>query len=155
MFRKSKYLFIVLPLIAMLLFGCSQNKNTFINRGYHNITSKYNGYYNGREKIRETLKSQDTKHEENYKKLLPIFTAGGEKEATGMTANMDVAIEKCSRVVYLHSMDIKGKEYCKWIDDTWLVIGQANYYKGSYYDARKIFEYMGKRIQRQRYENAG
>lgn len=144
MIRKLKYLFFVLPLIGILTFGCSQNKNTFINRGYHNVTSKYNGYYNGREKIRQTLKSQKVKAKEDYKKLLPIFLGGGAEEATGMTANMDVAIEKCSRVVYLHSMDIKGKEYCKWIDDTWLVIGQANYYKGEYYKARKIFEYMGK-----------
>ena len=45
---------------------------------------------------------------------------------------MDKAIRKGSVVIQRHSMKIKGKEYCKWIDDNYLMIGKAYFYKGEF-----------------------
>lgn len=129
--------------------GCSQEKNTFINRTYHNVTAKYNGYYNGREKIRLAIKNLEENREENYKELLPLFVYGSEEDATSLTPEMDVAIEKFSRVIEMHSMNIRGKEYCNWIDDTYMGIGMANFYKQEYDQAKSFFDFVAKEYKRE------
>ena len=132
----------------ILLGGCSQEKNTFINRTYHNVNAKFNGYYNGREKIREGVKKLEANHKEDYKKLLPLFIYGSEEEALSLAPDMDAAIEKFSRVIEMHSMSIGGKEYCNWIDDTYMGIGMANFYKREYGEAKSFFEYVAKEYKR-------
>ena len=144
----TKLLFL-LSFSVFLIWGCSQEKNTFINRGYHNVTSKFNGYYNGREKIREGVKKLESNYKEDYKSLLPLFIYGTEEDAKGVTPEMDLAIEKFSRVIEMHSMSIGGKEYCKWIDDTYMGIGKANFYKQEYDEAKSFFEYVAKEYKRQ------
>ena len=139
----------LLSFSVFLILGCSQEKNTFINRGYHNVTSKFNGYYNGREKIREGVKKLESNYKEDYKSLLPLFVYGTEEDAKGVTPEMDLAIEKFSRVIEMHSMSIGGKEYCKWIDDTYMGIGKANFYKQEYDEAKSFFEYVAKEYKRQ------
>ena len=144
----TKLLFL-LSFSVFLIWGCSQEKNTFINRSYHNVTSKFNGYYNGREKIREGVKKLESNYQEDYKSLLPLFIYGTEEDAKGVTPEMDLAIEKFSRVIEMHSMSIGGKEYCKWIDDTYMGIGKANFYKQEYDEAKSFFEYVAKEYKRQ------
>ena len=144
----TKLLFL-LSFSVFLIWGCSQEKNTFINRGYHNVTSKFNGYYNGREKIREGVKKLESNYKEDYKSLLPLFIYGTKEDAKGVTPEMDLAIEKFSRVIEMHSMSIGGKEYCKWIDDTYMGIGKANFYKQEYDEAKSFFEYVAKEYKRQ------
>jgi len=55
---------------------------------------------------------------------------------------MDKAIRKGSIVIQRHSIKIRGKEYCKWIDDNYLLIGKAYFYKGEYEEAIKTFNYI-------------
>ena len=45
---------------------------------------------------------------------------------------MDKAIKKGSIVIQRHSMKIKGKEYCKWIDDNYFMVGKSYFYKGEF-----------------------
>ena len=44
-------------------------------------------------------------------------------------------------------MLIKGKEWCNWIDDSYMVIGQSHYYKRDYMDALEIFNYIIKQYR--------
>ena len=39
-------------------------------------------------------------------------------------------------------MKIKGKEYCKWIDDNYLMVGKSYFYKGEFVEAIKTFSYI-------------
>ena len=55
---------------------------------------------------------------------------------------MDKAIKKGSIVIQKHSMKIKGKEYCKWIDDNYLMVGKSYFYKGEFEDAIKTFSFI-------------
>ena len=55
---------------------------------------------------------------------------------------MDKAIRKGSIVIQRHSMKIKGKEYCKWIDDNYLLVGKAYFYKGEFDEAIKTFSFI-------------
>ena len=122
--------------------SCSTKKNRWINRTYHNTTSHYNGFFNAREKLKESVKGMEGNHQENFEEILPIFIYGDEATAQSMFGDMDIVYEKCSRVINRHSMNIKGKEKCKWIDDSWMLIGKSHFYKQDYTAAQEIFKYV-------------
>ena len=39
-------------------------------------------------------------------------------------------------------MRFNGKEYVKWIDDSYLIMAQANFYKQEFIPARRTFDYV-------------
>jgi TolA-binding protein len=127
---------------VFLLGACSTKKNTLINRTYHNTTARYNGYFNAKESIKEGVTSIQNSHKENYEELLPIFIYGDDAAAQSVYPQMDRAIEKCSKVIVKHSMEIKKKEHNKWIDNCYFLIGQAYFYKKDYPKAEEHFKYV-------------
>lgn len=123
------------------MFSCSQQKNTIIHRGYHNLTSHYNGFFNGRLALQDAHRKMKEGYAEDYTNLLPIFIYTKEEVVQPVYPELDRAIAKTSLVIDRHSMDIKGKEYCKWIDDTWMVMGEAQFLKREYTQAKQIFDF--------------
>lgn len=127
--------------LALMTFGCSQEKNTIVNRTYHYVTSRYNGYFNGNLALQDAHNAMEEAYQPDYAAPLPIFISKIDEVAQGSYPQLDRAIEKTSMVVDRHSMDIKGKEYCKWIDDTWMVMGEAQFLKREYTLAKQIFDF--------------
>jgi len=127
--------------LSLLFAGCSQEKNTIVNRTYHNVTSHYNGFFNGRLALKDAHTAMKTSYEEDYTQLLPIFIYAKPEVVQPVYPTLDRAIEKTSLVVDRHSMDISGKEYCNWIDDTWMVMGEAQFLKGELTQAKQIFDF--------------
>lgn len=121
--------------------ACSQQKNTVIHRSYHNLTSHYNGFFNGRLALQDAHRKMKEGYAEDYTNTLPIFIYSKAEVVQPVYPELDRAIAKTSLVIDRHSMDIKGKEYCKWIDDTWLVMGEAQFLKGEYTQAKQIFDF--------------
>lgn len=134
---------IVVALLAVLLIvGCSTKKNKWNRRAYHNLTSHYNVWWNGNEAIREGDKKLREAVKDDYTEILPVFNYGGKTEALTLNADMDRAIEKASVCIQRHSMRFNNKEYVRWIDDAFLVMGQGYFYKMDYIPARRTFEYV-------------
>ncbi|MFT6844121.1 MAG: tetratricopeptide (TPR) repeat protein [Flavobacteriales bacterium] len=141
-FHKIRSYFSIL--ILLFLFGCSTKKNTRINRTFHNITAKYNGYFNANEIVKKEVKGIEKSHKDDYEYLLPLFIYGSEEQAKSLYPQMDEAIKKCSEVIDRHSMVFRNKEYCKWIDDNYFLIGKASFYKKDYPKAIELFNYVSK-----------
>lgn len=150
MLRQRTYLlFAVVVIFGMIFQNCSTEKNTFINRSFHQINAKYNGYFNARELIQLNLKSFREKHEDDFTKRLPVKVFPDKEAAQQLYPDMDTAISKSEKVIAKHSMPnprthrgAKKEEHNKWIDDTWLVIGQAHYIKKEYGEAKKKLDYV-------------
>ena len=128
-------------LFALVLFGCSQEKNTIVNRSYHNLTARYNGFFNGRLALQDAHKAMEEAYTEDYTQRLPVFISTIDEVVQPVYPQLERAITKTSMVVDRHSMDISGKEYCNWIDDAWLVMGEAQFLKGEYVQAKQIFDF--------------
>lgn len=128
--------------LLLTLVSCSTKKNTFISRNYHNLASHYNGFFNARERVREASKKLALMQKDQFEKTLPIFKIGDEAQAKSVFPDMDEAIKKSSIVIQRHSMNIKGKEYCKWIPDNYLVIGKAQFYKHDFWAASETFQFI-------------
>jgi len=153
--RKSKLVQLFLLVAFLGMYSCSTKKNTSLVRFYHNTTAYFNIYFNGNESFKNGLKTVE-ETSENYTQLLPIYKNEREDIQNLISGDMDVAIKKSVKMIKMHSITSKperkapkkGKrgykltekqkefysksEYNKYVDDAYLLIGKAHYYKGDY-----------------------
>ena len=141
-------LLLVCTTCVLLAVSCSTENNTFINRNYHGITAKYNGYFNANELLKTALESYQANNKENFYEILPIEQFPKEKEFQAMLPAIDTAISKCSKVIRNHcmpSMEFGGGKKVEnnpWIDENWNTIGKAFYLKHDFTLSQKNFEYV-------------
>ena len=139
--NKYRFVFVVFA-AALLLCGCSTKKNTFTRRAFHNLTSHYNVYWNGQHSLQEGDEQLKTSAKDDYTKILRVFNYGNKTEAMALNAKMDRALQKTSVCVQKHSMKFNGKERVRWIDDAYLVMGKAHFYKQDYIPAKRTFDFV-------------
>ena len=140
--NKNKFLLLVFATVLLLLSGCSTKRNTFTRRAYHNLTSHYNVYWNGQYSLDEGERQLKTNVKDDYSKVLRVYNYGTKTEALALNAQMDRALQKTSICVQKHSMKFNGKERVKWIDDAYLVMAKAHFFKQDYIPARRTFEFV-------------
>ncbi|HPE97260.1 MAG TPA: tetratricopeptide repeat protein [Chitinophagales bacterium] len=102
---------------------------------YHDLTARDNGYFNAKlllSQSRQTLWDGQT---EDFSALLPVYKFGDKESAQGEQSNLDEVIKKSSIVIQLHKKS-------KWVDDCYMLIGQANFYKKEYDEAITSFQYI-------------
>jgi len=126
----------------MMISGCSTKKNTFTRRAYHNLTSHYNVFWNGMDQLRQGVKEYQSTIVDNYALILPVYNYGDKANTGSISQYADIGITKASKAVQKHSMVFNQKEYVKWIDDAYLLIGKSYYYKQDYGMARRTFEFI-------------
>ncbi|MDR0618773.1 MAG: tetratricopeptide repeat protein [Bacteroidales bacterium] len=125
-------------IFCIILAGCSTKRNTVFTRNYHNLTSFYNVYWNGREALKEMDAKLHEKAKENYFEILPVFPGSIDDTAISSELSSRV-IEKGTLAVKKHSIQDKGKEVVKYIDDAYVLMGIGFFYKYQFSDARKVF----------------
>lgn len=146
---KNKTLrLLILFVISIVITSCSTKKNNFFSRSYHRTTAKYNGYFNGNESLKAGIKKLEENQKDNFSQIITVFKTGDLTKNQATHPYMNKAIEKGSIVIQRHSMNIRGKEYNKWIDDNYFLIGKAYFYKGEFDEAIKTFNYIKETYKR-------
>ncbi len=151
----KKTYFIILSIFLIAGFSCSTEKNTPITRTYHNITAHYNVYFNGQESFKAANKKIDEQYKDDFTQLLPVFKYSEDEAAQLVSSDMERTLSKMGKTIAVHSITVKPKikgdltpkdkaflkknEYCKWIDDAYLLMGKANLYKKEYSKALRSF----------------
>lgn len=131
--------------IALLIaatVACSTKKNTFIRRAYHNLSAHYNTYWNGNESLKDGVSDLGKNVRDNYTRILTVANYGTDADATKLNSAMDRAIAKASIVIQRHTMVFNKKERVKWIDDSYMLIGKAYFYKHDYTAAKRTFDFV-------------
>ena len=129
-------------LMIAVLAGCSTSKNTFPNRAYHNVTCKYNVYWNGEQAMKDAERELAKLSKDNYTATLPIYNYPDKSELGPCLSHLDRTIEKSSKAIHKHSMMIKGKEYVKTIDDAYFLMAKSYFYKQDYIQAQRVLNYI-------------
>ncbi|MBK7607918.1 MAG: tetratricopeptide repeat protein [Saprospiraceae bacterium] len=128
-----------LIILVFILGACSvqKSRNDVSKTGlfYHNLTAKYNGYFNAKELLDQSAEALDTRYVDNYTNVLELYKYNGIEDASDASANLDIAIKKASTVINLHRPS-------HWVGDSYLLIGQAQYYKKDYETAEETFKFM-------------
>ena len=139
------YIKIFLPLIciAIIAQSCSRKKDTFINRNFHALGTKYNVLYNGNLALDRGIETVNDAYSENFWELLPVERMNIEDDVflPGQTKNADFerAEEKAIKAVQVHGMNIEGKEKNPQIDEAYLLLGKARYYDQRFVPALAAF----------------
>ena len=82
-----------------LLFGCSTEKDAALNKGYHNMTARYNGYFNAGVIIQTSLDAYREKYVDDYNKILPLKVYPTEEDVSSIYPQMDDAIERTQAII--------------------------------------------------------
>ena len=141
---KNLFTYISVLLIAVSLYSCSTSKDRFLNRAFHRTAAHYNGYFNGVESLKEGVAKLEKNHQEDYSALLPTAILGDSKQAQKIFPQLNRVIDKAALVVEYHSMEIKGIEKNKWIDDSYFLMGKALFYKQEYGKAIEMLSYVSR-----------
>ena len=139
----------LLGLSVLVLVGCSTEKNSFVSRTYHRLTARDNGWFNANEKLKESVAAMEKANVDDFDEVLPIFVYGTDDQAKAMVPDMEKCIEKCGTVIERHSMEIGNKEVNSWIDDAYFVMGKSHFYKRSYFEAERTFDYVSRHFKGQ------
>jgi TolA-binding protein len=151
----------LLLMLTATFIGCSTKRNTIISRSYHNLTSHYNAYYNGKESYKQGLKRINANPSDDYSLVLNILALLNNDAAKQASSDMNRVKEKAAIVIKKHSITVKPKrkngnqnqkekdfynrtEFCNWVDDSWLLNGKANFVNHDWYAAEENFEYIVK-----------
>ena len=137
-------------LIAVTLTQCSTTKDGFTKRAFHNTTVRYNGFFNAKEAKKEAINTLKEGQKDDYDSLISIFFYPTEESVSTIRENMERVVEKTELVIDRHEMKVskrekrpmKKPEMNKWIDDSWLLMGQAYFYERNYWKAEEIFLYV-------------
>ncbi|NSW94977.1 MAG: tetratricopeptide repeat protein, partial [Bacteroidales bacterium] len=156
---KKIYIIILLTGISLALSDCSVEKNTGASRFYHSLTSRYNIYFNGYESFKAGLAKINTSYSDDFSELLRVFEYSDPSTASMCSSDMEKAIQKASKVISLKSISarpepgkkreisetdrrfLEQKEYNKWVDDSYLLIGKARFYRHEFDEAESVFNH--------------
>ena len=153
------FLHTVFVLFLVWVFaGCTTEKNTWSTRTFHNINSQYNVYFNANESVKKGVANIDERLNDDFTRLLPIYKSSTPSAGEMVKSDMNYAIEKCSKLIEIHSITKKPKrkrnrtrkyqefasqeEFNKWIDDSYLLMGKAYFYQHNFMGAIDNFGYV-------------
>jgi len=157
--RHREYTAAVVLVVTLVLAGCSAEKNTGASRFYNSLISKYNIWFNGNEAYKAGVKKVRDSHRDDYSDLLPVFEYSSPESARAASSDMERAVQKASKVIALHSItarpDEKGRrnvndrneefynrrEYNEWVDDSYLLMGKAQFYLKNFMAARSSLSF--------------
>ncbi|MFA4867085.1 MAG: tetratricopeptide repeat protein [Pedobacter sp.] len=133
---------ILFTLSACIIYSCGTQKDNASSRSIQNLTARYNYIYNSNVIITNHQQELAENHRENYDQILPVYL-GPEidssfivKDAAGGKGIDDVI--KKAKVIILE------KAYSNYLDEAYILLGKAQFYKGNYFNAAEYFSYTTK-----------
>ena len=122
------------------------------------MTSRYNVYFYARESLNEGVQKLEKAHQDDYTKLLPIYIYGDNESAKAINPEMDRTIKKSSTCITRHAIKDKKTKIeipgaVRWIDNAWMCMGKAQFYKREFFSGIETFEYVARSYKsREKYE---
>ncbi len=147
---------------ALILTGCSTQKNTAQSRWWHAFNAKYNTYYNGTLAYIDGSLEKETGNKDNYTEQIPLYTVSNKNSREIGKANFDRAIEKCEKAIHQHSIKrrpewtknrrktakdiewLSRREYNPFLWKAWMLMGRSQFYQGDFESAAATFAYMSR-----------
>ncbi|MGE0078949.1 MAG: tetratricopeptide repeat protein [Bacteroidales bacterium] len=130
-----------------------------MSRAFHNLTAYYNFYFNAYDSYKSGIKRAESNYKFNYTLPLPMLLVGDEQVTGTVSGDMDRTINKCTMLIHKHSITIKPQrkkglitkkekefynqpEFVKWARKSWLLVGEAQTWKGDFERAKNTLEFV-------------
>jgi tetratricopeptide (TPR) repeat protein len=131
---KNTGLSLLLLLIMLSSAWSCKNSDSWLAKKYHNTLAHYNRYFNAEQQFLEVYKGTRETVKDDYRSLVPIINLGNQEGLKNNQPQMDEVIKRTSTL-------IDNFPKSKWVDDSYLLNGQAYMMKGDLYASREIFDY--------------
>jgi tetratricopeptide (TPR) repeat protein len=123
------------------------------------MTARYNIYFNGYESFKAGTEKVTAGYRDDYAEILHVFEFSDPSSVNLCSSDMERAIQKASKLIALKSITAKPefkekreisekdkklleqKEYNEWVDDSYLLIAKARFYKHEFNEATSLFDY--------------
>lgn len=157
--KKLGSMMAIVVLLALVV-ACSTKKNTSGTRAYHALTAHYNTLYNGQVAYLEGQEAQYKGHKDNFNEILPMYICTNKATANMGKSNYETAITKSEKAIKVHSIKkrpiLKGnkrrtekekeflarKEFNPYIYKAWLMMADAQFQKGEFFEAASTYNYI-------------
>ncbi len=150
--------------VAVLVSSCSPNRNNAATRRYQEFITRYNVHFNGETHLNETLEEMERTYEDDFSRRLYMHPveAYADEGATRPSGNFDRSIEKAQKAIQIRSIKKKPKkkagqshnqaykdwmrreEYNPFLHNSWLMLGEGQYYNGDFLGAASTYFYISK-----------
>lgn len=107
----------------------------WLSKQWHNAVSRYNYYYNANLLVSDAREETRLSFKDNFKDVLSLYPISDAATLKGNAVRMDEVLKKCSHIIEKHG---KGN----WVDDSYLLMGEAQLFKGDFYSAMEVYEYV-------------
>ncbi|MBM3936732.1 MAG: hypothetical protein FJ343_06240 [Sphingomonadales bacterium] len=131
----SKIALAVVLLVLCFFLPTHTRAQSWVKRQYHNVTARFNGFYYAKLRHREAMEEIILAHKDDYAQYLPVFIVSLDATVSSGASSFEESIKKCSNV-------IQRKEHSRWIDESFLLIGECYYLRRNFFDAIETFQYV-------------
>ncbi|WP_254070828.1 lipopolysaccharide assembly protein LapB [Pedobacter sp. L105] len=114
-----------------------------MSRGMQNLTARYNYIYNSKVILENYGQQLNDTYKDNYNEILPVFT-DPEKFSASTVFSPSLNDKALDKIIVKAQAIIADKVYSNYIDDAYLLLGKANYFKSNYFIAEEFFDYTAK-----------
>lgn len=101
----------------------------------HNVTAKYNGFFNANVLVQDATEKLNEQHQDNYNQILDVYPYLAVDNPASVAPDLDKAIEKVAVVATYHRPS-------HWVDDCYLMMGKAQYLKHDFESSEETFAYL-------------
>ncbi len=156
-----RFIWFLILLTVCGLTACTNKKDGVAYRIYHNTTTHYNGHFNADQAMISAEEKIKTQYQEDYDSILPLFIFGDIETVKPAFEDLERVIEKSEKVIKKHTITgeqktkVKWPEYNRWIDENYILVGKAHFYKKNYDVAEKLFQYVAKKYHEPNAEAMG
>lgn len=136
---KHLYKTLLLIVSISVVSACVSQRKKGDVKGFklfmHNITAKYNGYFNADVLVKDAFEKLSVQHQDNYNKILDVYPYVEVENFQSVSPDLDKAIEKVAVAATFHRPS-------HWADDSYLLLGKSQYLKHDYKAAEEAFQYL-------------
>ncbi|SMC64247.1 type IX secretion system periplasmic lipoprotein PorW/SprE [Pedobacter africanus] len=134
---------ILFSLCLSIISSCGAQKDTATGRGMQNLTARYNYIYNSNVILDSHQQELTETYADNYEQVLPVYI-GPEVDETFMVKGGSGADKAMDDIIKKAQVIILEKSYSNYLDDAYILLGKAQFFKGNYFNAAEYFDYAAK-----------
>jgi len=157
--HRALYKLLAFSGLCLALVACSVEKNTGTTRFFNALTARFNIYFNAHESFKSGITRINNGYRDDYAVMLKVFESSDPSTVSMCSSDMERAIQKASKLITLKSITAKPevkdpsktseadkeflnqKEYNEWVDDSYLLIAKARFYKHEFDEAALLFDF--------------
>jgi len=111
-----------------------------VKRMKENVVAHYNFYFNANNKLQDVIASAKQSHKDSFTNQLAFYNYSLDQTAA-QKQELDSVIHKANNGILLH--DLRND----WVDDLYLLMGQAYFYQKKFDSAYDVFQYINYTFQ--------